>query len=69
MAAWIISGRAGALAESGRPSGNRRDERACRDREREFRQVWTDVADIAPELAALDLVLAELLITHERAGK
>ncbi|MGW4112544.1 hypothetical protein ACWEFJ_16845 [Actinosynnema sp. NPDC004786] len=38
---------------------------ACRSVERGFRQVWARLAEIAPELAVLDLVLAELLITHE----
>ncbi|XVS65519.1 hypothetical protein ACQPYE_05510 [Actinosynnema sp. CA-299493] len=38
---------------------------ACRGVERGFRQVWADLAGIAPELVVLDLVLAELLITHE----
>ncbi|MBW4720610.1 hypothetical protein [Saccharothrix obliqua] len=37
---------------------------ACVAVEREFRQTWAELAGIAPEMAVLDLVVAELLIAR-----
>jgi hypothetical protein len=45
-----------------------RGHEGCQHLEREFRPLWRALAKIAPDLTALDLVRAELLITG-RASK
>lgn len=60
---WTIPAASSAFAIVARLAA--REVPACRGSERGFRQVWARLAEIAPELAVLDLILAEMLITHE----
>ncbi|MFC5290034.1 hypothetical protein ACFPM7_23515 [Actinokineospora guangxiensis] len=64
---WTIPAASSAFAIVARLAA--REAPACRGAELGFRQVWARLAEIAPELAVLDLILAELLITHEEGER
>jgi len=63
---WAIPAASAAFAIVARLAA--RGDQACQDVERGFRATWALLAEGAPDLVVIDLVLAELLITHEETA-